>query len=92
MQYLFLICLLCFQFVHYGYELSDSPEWYEAAWSSGNYPVPKSFKEWYVIEDNKNGIPIKDELFAETDYRKEVDYHVGPPSASSKSKTNKIEE
>jgi len=77
-------------FVHYGYELSDSPEWYEAAWSSGNYPVPKSFKEWYVIEDKKNGIPIKDELFAETDYRKEIDYHVGPLSSlsSSKSKTN----
>ena len=44
-------------FVHYGYELDDCPAWYEASWQGGNYPVPASFKEWYIT-DEKQGIPI----------------------------------
>lgn len=32
-------------FVHYGYYLDGCPDWYEAAWLSGNYPVPDSLKE-----------------------------------------------
>jgi len=45
-------------FAHYGYDLDNCPEWYENAWQSGDYPVPKSFKEWYINEEEKAGIPL----------------------------------
>lgn len=46
-------------FVHYGYELDDCPDWYEEAWQGGFYPVPASFKEWYINDPyEKQGIAI----------------------------------
>jgi len=55
-------------FVHYGYELTDCPDWYEEAWQQGKYPVPETFKEWSYHADlapmcttpieDKKGIPI----------------------------------
>jgi len=50
-------------FVHYGYELEDSPDWYEAAWQNGNFPVPPKFKEWHINEKDRNGIEIKPMLY-----------------------------
>lgn len=46
-------------FVHYGYELDDCPDWYEAAWQLGDYPVPETFTEWSYNVDEKKGIAIE---------------------------------
>ena len=44
--------------------LKDAPEWYEAAWSQGNYAVPQSFKEWHINDsEERNGIPFKDQEY-----------------------------
>ena len=39
-------------FVHYGYELTDCPDWYAEAWEQGKYPVPETFKDWSSHADD----------------------------------------
>ncbi len=41
-------------FVHYGYDLGNSPEWYEQAWLKGDYPVPDSMREEYCVGVKKD--------------------------------------
>jgi len=56
-------------FVHYGYELTDCPDWYEEAWQQGNYPVPETFQEWSYTTDlaPMSTIPIEDKKGIEID-------------------------
>lgn len=41
-------------FVHYGYNLSNCPDWYEQAWLSGSYPIPDSMRDCWGGKGNSD--------------------------------------